>query len=44
MMGAKQDRLAVNRQVELSGASSVNARKQLRAANDNAPVGLRLAA
>jgi len=43
MMGAKQDRLAVNRQVELSGASSVNART-IVIANDNYQPEMALAA
>ena len=34
LMGANQDRLAVSKDVESSGASSVNARKQVKA-NDN---------
>jgi len=43
MMGANQDRLAVNRQVELSGASSVNARTMI-IANDNHQPEMALAA
>ena len=43
MMGAKQDRQVLNRKVELSRASWVNARKQLTA-NDNFAPEMRLAA
>ena len=43
MMGAKLDRLAGSRRVELSGASSVNARNQI-VANDNFEPEMALAA